>query len=903
MRNQSPTDPEKKLYNDGELLFIESHPYTKFISSKFDSFNKDIDSYFRGLTLKNVFSDMDIDEYKKKFPVLESIGNDKIESFLLDIGKYFEGHLSSTDVFSDMDINEYKKKFPVLKSIDDDEIEPFLIDIDKYFRDLDSKNVFFDMNTIRFKKKFKGLSEVGDSSDDDIESFLIITKYLRKKILLKNTVSDKMLVDNNIIDFIRIIGELGFLARNYGDITVYHEITKYKYLQKANVYIRDKFHNLSEAEKLFIGNYKPVNCNRGNFGNFTYNDIMEMMHITCNNYIGFYLLSLYNCLRSVCITTNGYKPDNLSLSVEFPNSDDYYILNLPCFSEGFNLKEDKKDKDAIVTCKQAEDIINTMNDEGLGKSIPLHVYSGKKNTGVNQDCETKEFTISESLKKSYENIVPLINKYGQLDLSIPEELQNLSEIPCPIEPTIQNNICQNINIELITKRFNFLNNYTTDQKIPAPIIDKFNRDKNEYISVYGEALIGKIGSCEKNDQIVNIDTETYDNYVKTINVINDNYENLNGIGKVIVRLRNQTGTEDTVSILTEGIDNPKCVNVSNVACNFKNYKFGQFNGVFDSTKSTEDIYNTPGIKGVVENMTKVNFDTSFLSYGLSGSGKTYTLIGTSWDGKDGGKDGISQLMVKTIENTGNLVINVKAIQLYNGSIYKAYSDNTDFVYKYTINENETGENIEFVKNEKIKDIEMIIKGVTADVTEYTGPVLTNIGQIGQILKDLGVNVYDITSKYNIDVKNITDLIKFLKNINNKETLLKILNGLKLASVSKPSFKFKDDMLIDRYNTINENKDYFKVYDKTFEDDYVTQFNNYLSTVMKNRPTRATQRNPDSSRSHLFIKLNFLTDDKEFNVFISDLAGTEEPYEYYGEASLEGFYIVSSLKQLEVCVKN
>jgi hypothetical protein len=34
-----------------------------------------------------------------------------------------------------------------------------------------------------------------------------------------------------------------------------------------------------------------------------------------------------------------------------------------------------------------------------------------------------------------------------------------------------------------------------------------------------------------------------------------------------------------------------------------------------------------------------------------------------------------------------------------------------------------------------------------------------------------------------------------------------------------------------------------------------------------------------------------------------LAGTEEPYEYYGEASLEGFYIVSSLKQLEVCVKN
>ena len=76
----------------------------------------------------------------------------------------------------------------------------------------------------------------------------------------------------------------------------------------------------------------------------------------------------------------------------------------------------------------------------------------------------------------------------------------------------------------------------------------------------------------------------------------------------------------------------------------------------------------------------------------------------------------------------------------------------------------------------------------------------------------------------------------------------------------------------------------------------------LIRVMRNRFTRSTLSNPDSSRSHLFVRISFKniknSGNKVFNMIVSDLAGAENPYEYLGEAEIEGYYIILSLAQLQ-----
>ena len=151
----------------------------------------------------------------------------------------------------------------------------------------------------------------------------------------------------------------------------------------------------------------------------------------------------------------------------------------------------------------------------------------------------------------------------------------------------------------------------------------------------------------------------------------------------------------------------------------------------------------------------------------------------------------------------------------------------------------------------------------------------------------------------------------------KKAIAKIANDVRdslfYVPVSSSKFDIPKELIIARYYEIEENVDYFTKANKNSDPDitinmtdkWEEDFNKYLRNVMRNRPTRGTQKNPDSSRSHLFIKMEIKLDSSTnpFTIYVSDLGGNENPYEYFGEASLEGFYIVSSLKQLEIIINN
>jgi len=76
---------------------------------------------------------------------------------------------------------------------------------------------------------------------------------------------------------------------------------------------------------------------------------------------------------------------------------------------------------------------------------------------------------------------------------------------------------------------------------------------------------------------------------------------------------------------------------------------------------------------------------------------------------------------------------------------------------------------------------------------------------------------------------------------------------------------------------------------------------YLTIATKNRLTRKTVNNPESSRSHLFLLFTLTSNGSSVKLMISDLAGSENPFEYCGIAAIEGFYILNSLNQIKTAI--
>jgi hypothetical protein len=102
----------------------------------------------------------------------------------------------------------------------------------------------------------------------------------------------------------------------------------------------------------------------------------------------------------------------------------------------------------------------------------------------------------------------------------------------------------------------------------------------------------------------------------------------------------------------------------------------------------------------------------------------------------------------------------------------------------------------------------------------------------------------------------------------------IINYVKMYNVSKEEFDLKNLIW-------NDDKELKKI-------EVVDDYNNILKRIFRNRLSRSTLNNPDSSRSHLFVTLHMFDndddDDEKFKIVFADLAGSEDPHAFSGRAA-------------------
>lgn len=402
--------------------------------------------------------------------------------------------------------------------------------------------------------------------------------------------------------------------------------------------------------------------------------------------------------------------------------------------------------------------------------------------------------------------------------------------------------------------------------------------------------------------------------LETLNRIDTDYEDITGIGRVYVRIK---GDEPSDRVKKddkgENIVFSYCNEVSNFQKSYelgavvdkKQYmvkdtsgnkdviksNFGPYTKVFTDRENSK-IYNEQIDSASIQDTTwgmlsaskrKDMYNILLFAFGSSGSGKTFTLLGEKENGKWNDNKGLAVLSIETL--IGEFrdyfeAINVKAIQLYRNIIYDPLSE----TLKNPVTIVQAG------KKESHKDGVKTVR--IQDVSELIGKTYDQIKGIqAKLIKD---------SK---EIKGLTDVLRKAQGKLKKQIDALDLQMLKYFNVSE------EDMVTDQttypeQSTEALSADEFKkqVIDKLVSKKIssVNDFETVADEILKNRFTRSTPLNPESSRSHLFIFLEFLMNDEEGNAqkpvyyVIGDLAGMEDPHIYTGRAQAEGLYIRNTL---------
>jgi DNA repair exonuclease SbcCD ATPase subunit len=482
------------------------------------------------------------------------------------------------------------------------------------------------------------------------------------------------------------------------------------------------------------------------------------------------------------------------------------------------------------------------------------------------------------------------------------------------------------------KRYNYIQRYKIDNnkfnKLATAIKEKILNNE-----IYNDNdFLTNVKELNKNVTNVKCPSDNntirkYKELIDQIEDVNDDFENVQGIGKVIVKSRPQiTGEQRYKKFLSS--DGNK-VKINDCGLDIDGEK-GPYTAVFIDDRSTNsDIYSRSmglgSIKGTVETMTKKAYNMLFLSYGLSGSGKTYTLLGDYRS-----VPGISQLSMGTIssgiKNKKDYKVSCSSVQIYNDQIYDCSPDKNISVYKVTPNLSEQNipgvkylpgaeENI-IKKLEELRDNWEILTPGTVAYGSFVRDLLRKVQDVfnstlgEDLIKDILIKI-DKPIGQNL-LENQTYIKDFIEEngkleenkSKDKGKINYLINLIKLSKVSNFDFNKENP----GYNPINYSKG--NIFDSVTQYDINNidkdSFNEYVKKhVIPNRFTRATLSNPDSSRSHLFIRIKFENKDpnKTFSMYIADLAGSEKPYEYIGDASTEGYFVLLTLKQIQTIMKN
>jgi hypothetical protein len=329
--------------------------------------------------------------------------------------------------------------------------------------------------------------------------------------------------------------------------------------------------------------------------------------------------------------------------------------------------------------------------------------------------------------------------------------------------------------------------------------------------------------------------ETFQNKVTIFGRINDRKEK----DKII---------SEKDKMFTKDKDNGRYLNVNTARCKADTVmipKQIKFNEVFDTTLDTQTISKymtmasqiTKG-KGVV-----------IMTYGYSGTGKTFTLFGKYDKDPALRKQGILQSTLSNI--IGVKKIYLRVYELYGkGTIFNQYWDNPDnldqmiFNYQFNVKEEDIGENIEKTDNKKIT------KNKILELNNET-PVLIK------------------------DNKNINSFFN-----NNFENTQNKRDGYTLISSNDDDTKsifqaFSE--FIQQVEDKRENGIYFVEKNKKSDIKRVT----------------STPNNPQSSRSILVYEFYIQVEDKIIPFIVIDLPGREEIIPSYCDAHIK--QVESALK--------
>ena len=221
-------------------------------------------------------------------------------------------------------------------------------------------------------------------------------------------------------------------------------------------------------------------------------------------------------------------------------------------------------------------------------------------------------------------------------------------------------------------------------------------------------------------------------FSKEFNIIKKQLINISeSLGKlrVFIRVKPSKSTENTIKISGKSVT---------VNCNGKEQKYGDFYDVYNPEQTTDKICETEAIKDTIDQLYD-GISIAFFGYGLSGSGKTFTLLGEEKN------VGMLQIMLHKLVSKAKENDSTITIKLH--EIFEQYIDMSSFIIKYDTK----SEPVDKLDTTKFKA--KIINLYSSDI-KIEGTSSEFLG-----LDDDNVVIYD-KSTSNIDktIKNILTLI-------------------------------------------------------------------------------------------------------------------------------------------------
>jgi hypothetical protein len=283
-------------------------------------------------------------------------------------------------------------------------------------------------------------------------------------------------------------------------------------------------------------------------------------------------------------------------------------------------------------------------------------------------------------------------------------------------------------------------------------------------------------------------------------------------------------------------------------------------------ENIEEGYQSNGLYNAFQQL-KSGYSIVIFGYGLSGSGKTYTLLGNN---------NVPGILDYGLANIGVEYENINVI-----SIFEQYYDINEFK---TVSESK--------KEKKIKDPKMMTKIIThvGDIDERMIKYYTGLREeLKQKNNEYNNREIELNNKDDNDKKKKLDDIKALREENN----IHIKNYSEIIPILELSQKEKE-----KETNYAINISYTDLSKKLTEINQIRTNNNRI---------KETVNNPESSRSHLFIiiEVKFHNNIKGY-VTIIDMGGRENPFEIvksYFRKSTKGYTLPILFKTILQPVAN